>query len=102
MKIFSIIFEIFFSIFLPSRNISFGFAQTILPGRNFARFILMLFILFNLIMRAAYQGKQFEFMGLEMRRPDVQSIDEMIEQNFTLHFLKSREIFFTEMEFMHR
>jgi hypothetical protein len=33
-----------------------------LPGRNFARFILMQFILFSLIVRTGYQGVQFDMM----------------------------------------
>jgi hypothetical protein len=33
-----------------------------LPGRNFARFILMQFILFSLVVRTGYQGVQFDMM----------------------------------------
>lgn len=40
----------------------FGQSQNILPGRNFARYHLMLFILFCLIIRTAYQGVQYELM----------------------------------------
>lgn len=40
----------------------FGECQNILPTRNFARYILMLFILFCLIIRSAYQGVQYEMM----------------------------------------
>lgn len=55
-----------------------------LPGRNFARFILMLFVLFSLVMRTAYQGKQFEFIQKEMRKKNVQTIDELVKLNYTL------------------
>jgi hypothetical protein len=34
----------------------------ILPGRNFARFNLMMYILFCLVIRTAYQGVQFNMM----------------------------------------
>jgi hypothetical protein len=40
----------------------FGQSQNILPGRNFSRFLLMLFILFCLVIRTAYQGVQFDMM----------------------------------------
>lgn len=40
----------------------FGQGQSILPGRNFARYLLMLFILFCLIIRTGYQGVQFEMI----------------------------------------
>jgi hypothetical protein len=63
----------------------FGLGQVVLPKRNFPRFLLMIFILFSLIIRTAYQGKLFEFLQKEMRKPEVQSIEEMIEKNFTFH-----------------
>lgn len=40
----------------------FGQSQNILPTRSFARYILMLFTILNLILRTAYQGVQFEMM----------------------------------------
>jgi hypothetical protein len=57
----------------------------VLPARNFARFNLILYILFCLIIRTAYQGVQFELMLKEVRPRDVQSIDELIEKNFTIY-----------------
>lgn len=61
----------------------FGVGQLTLPGRNFARYLLMMFILFCLIIRTAYQGKMFEFLQQEMRKPEVKSVEEMIANNFT-------------------
>lgn len=61
-----------------------------LPGRNFARFILMVFILFSLVMRTAYQGKQFEFLQKEMKKKNVQTIDELMLRNYTFVCLSSR------------
>lgn len=40
----------------------FGQSHNILPGRNFARYHLMIFILFCLVIRTGYQGVQFELM----------------------------------------
>lgn len=65
--------------------IVFGFSQDPLPQRNFTRFLLIVFILYCLIMRTAWQGKMFEFMQQDMRKPEVKSIEEMIEKNFTLY-----------------
>lgn len=53
-------------------------------------------------MRTAYQGMQFEFMMKEMRRPDVQTIDEMIEKNFTLYMPDAKFKHFSNMDFMNR
>lgn len=51
--------------------------------------MLMMYVLFCLVMRTAYQGKQFEFLTKEMRQPDVQIIDEMVQQNFILHVVQT-------------
>jgi hypothetical protein len=45
-----------------SSIILFGGGLVVLPSRNFARFILMQYTLFALIMRTGYQGVQFELM----------------------------------------
>lgn len=49
----------------PAFNMVIGFfgqSQNILPRRNFARFLLMVYILFCLIIRTGYQGIQFQLM----------------------------------------
>lgn len=40
----------------------FGQEQKLLPGRNFARYLLMMFVLFCLVIRTAYQSVQFDIM----------------------------------------
>lgn len=40
----------------------FGQSQTILPTKSFARYLLMMFIIFSMIIRTGYQGVQFEIM----------------------------------------
>lgn len=40
----------------------FGQSQNVLPSRSFARFLLMIFILFCLVTRTAYQGVQFDMI----------------------------------------
>lgn len=67
----------------------FGFGQTVLPRRNFARFILMMFILFCLIMRNAYQGKMFEFLTSDVRKKAATTIEETIERGMTLYAQES-------------
>lgn len=70
----------------PGQNMSrafFGISQTILPGRNFARYLLMMFILFCLIIRTAYQSKMFEFLQKEIRKPEFKLIQELIKNNFS-------------------
>lgn len=76
----------------------FGLGQIVLPRRNFARYLLMMFILFCLIMRTAYQGKMFEFLQKPMRKPAVKTIAEMIEKNFTLYCSHTDVEFFKSMD----
>jgi hypothetical protein len=53
------------------------------PGRNFARFVLMLFILWSLIIRTCYQSNLYEFLQKDLREATIQSIEELYEKNFT-------------------
>jgi hypothetical protein len=54
------------------------------PGRNFARYLLMLFIIWSLIFRTCYQSMMFQNMTTDMRHPRVKTVDELVDQNFTL------------------
>lgn len=93
----------------PGTNILrvfFGDPQHILPGRNFARLLFMFFALYCIIMRTAYQGKMFEFMKKNITKPELQSIEDMIENNYTfcsvsLGFDSFKKVF-REMDFIKR
>lgn len=70
----------------PSLNVAahfFDISQPTLPRGNFGRILLTIFIFYCLIIRTAWQGKMFEFLQKEMRKPEIQSIEEMIERNFS-------------------
>lgn len=89
----------------PSLNVTgtlFGISQTILPRRNFARFLLTLFIILCLVLRTAWQGKMFDFLQKDMRHPEVQSIEEMIEKNFTFYMLKNFKDHFKDSDLVRR
>lgn len=71
----------------PSLNIAviwFGLSQINLPPRNFARFLVIQFIFYSLIMRTAWQGKVYEFMQKDMRKRQIRDIDEVAGQNFSI------------------
>ncbi|CRK91817.1 CLUMA_CG005442, isoform A [Clunio marinus] len=63
----------------------FGVGQTILPRRNFARILLIMFILYSLIIRTAYQGKSFEFLQKDMKRKGVQTVKDLFDKNYTIY-----------------
>jgi len=76
----------------PSINVLiafFGLGQTILPTRSFARFLLMLWIIWSLIFRTCYQGKLFEYLSGDGRKPQIQSIGEMLDRNYS-YFVHTR------------
>lgn len=58
--------------------------QITLPGRNFARFLLMMFMIWSLIIRTCYQSKMFENLQSDMRHPRVKTFADFNEMNFTL------------------
>jgi len=66
----------------------FGIGQIVLPGRNFARFILMLYIMWCLIIRTAYQGVLYEFLKSDGRKQQNFSVEHFLDGNTgnaTLH-----------------
>jgi len=86
--------------FIIGRNISspalnilaifFGISQYVLPNRNFARFLLMLFLIWSLIIRTCYQGLLYEYLQGDGRKPQIKTIQEMLDRNFT-YYIHARE-----------
>ena len=64
-----------FSIFI-------GNQQKNVPRRNFARFLLTMFLIYSLIIRTLYQGSFFLLMNSNQNHKEVQSITEMVEENY--------------------
>jgi ABC-type amino acid transport substrate-binding protein len=63
-----------------------------LPTRNFARTLFCIFLLYSLIVRNSYTGALFNFIKTNnVRRPPLNSIDAMVEENFTFYMLKSAQ-----------
>ena len=59
-----------------------GGVQTILPRRNFARFLLIMFLIYSLIVRTLYQGSFYKISHSNKYHKEPQTIDEMIKNNF--------------------
>lgn len=62
-----------------------GLCQTIIPKGSFARFLLMTFLLFSLVMRTLYQGAFFKLMKSNEQTKEVQSVDEMMRKDFKIY-----------------
>lgn len=85
--------------FIFGRNISsptlgliqifFGIGLVQTPGRNFARYQFMMFTLYCLIIRTAYQGVMFEIMTTDVRKPTVNTYEDVIDQNIPVKLSRS-------------
>jgi len=76
----------------------FGLSQVTLPARNFARFLLTLFIIWCLIIRTGYLGLLFEFMQGDKRKPEIKTIKELFQHNFTFVLDRTGLFFKKQME----
>jgi hypothetical protein len=72
-------------------NVFLNGAQMRVPGRNFARFLLMMFIIWSLIIRTCYQSMLYENLQKDMRKPRIKTFDELNEKNFTIFVPKEPE-----------
>lgn len=66
-----------------------GVSMPLLPTKNFARSLLMMFLLFSIVKRTLYQGALFQFLQSDDRNKEVQSIDEVVEENFKVFMMPS-------------
>lgn len=66
-----------------------GGSMTVLPKNNFARTLLMMFILFLIVQRTLYQAAMFQFMQKNDRKEEIQTIDELVEKNFKVSMIVS-------------
>ncbi|KAG5666104.1 hypothetical protein PVAND_017793, partial [Polypedilum vanderplanki] len=81
------------SIHFPAFNVVgtfFGISQSRVPISNFPRMVLMFFILFCLVIRTAYQGVFFEMMATKMHKPVAETVNDLIEQNYTIYARHNR------------
>lgn len=57
--------------------------QLRVPGRNFARFIFVLFIIWSLIIRTCFQSELFKCLQADFRKNSVGSFEELVSNGFT-------------------
>ncbi|XP_070496109.1 uncharacterized protein [Chironomus tepperi] len=63
-------------------SVCIGLPQLVLPQRNFARFILMMFIILCLIIRSIYLGSLYKTLQSDLRHKEPQVIDELIDKDY--------------------
>lgn len=70
-------------------SITFGVSMYRLPCRNFARFLLMVFVLFCLVQRNLYVGSLFRFMQSDDHHKELSSLNEIVEKGFDIFMYHS-------------
>lgn len=86
--------------YLNTLNVFLGgsLAQSQSPKRNFARTILCFFMLYCLVVRNSYTGALFTFIRSDViRKPTLNSIDEMVEKDFTFFMIPTAAELTTEI-----
>ncbi|KAM7348599.1 uncharacterized protein ACRADG_007876 [Cochliomyia hominivorax] len=56
-----------------------------LPKRNFARFLLAVFLLYTIIFRSAYSGALYNLLQDGRQRHTYKTISELVDNNFTIY-----------------
>lgn len=71
--------------YLSIISIALGVSLPSFSSKNYVRLLIMSFILFSLVLQAAYQGLLFTFIQADGKLSEAQSIDEMVEKDFKFH-----------------
>jgi hypothetical protein len=82
--------------------IIFGLGQTVLPRKSFARFLLVMFIILCLILRTCHQSLLYTLMQAEIRKPELETVNEAIEKGYTFILPESDAIVLKESYFKER
>ena len=73
---------------MPALNVArifFGIAQARTPKETFSRIILLVFILYCLVIRTAYQGVFYEMITTDMKRDLPLTLDDLFVKNYTIY-----------------
>lgn len=69
---------------LNMAQIFFGIGLVKISGQDFARYLFMMFTLFCLVMRNAYQGKMFEFITGDLRHPKAETVQDIFDMELPI------------------
>ncbi|XP_055611403.1 uncharacterized protein LOC129758007 [Uranotaenia lowii] len=78
-------------------NVLFGGSSYKLPGRNFARYLLMMWILYCLILRTIYQQALFNFLQQSPIHLAAATLPKFIESNLPVYVIPSEVYVFNQM-----
>lgn len=80
-------------------NISLGGAMSSnkLPFRNFARTLLMIWLISSLVLRNAYQGKLFDSLRGSQRNQPFFELNKLYESNLKLYLLDAFYVYISDL-----
>lgn len=85
--------------FFKPMNVFLGGTLTKLPTQTFARSLLCMFLLYCIVIRNSYTGALFNFIASDkFRRPTMQSVDEMAQQDFHFYMIPPNVELISKME----
>lgn len=88
--------------YLDLWNVLLGGSQIKLPVRNFARFLLMSFVMFCLVMRSCYTGSLFNIMKNDISSREIKSIAELDSLGYTFYIYDTLNARLKDEKFMKR
>lgn len=56
-----------------------------MPQRNFARYILSIWLLYTFVLRSAYSGALFQILQDGSGKNNLQTLDQVVEHNYTIY-----------------
>ncbi|XP_055910413.1 uncharacterized protein LOC129944775 [Eupeodes corollae] len=65
-------------------NVFLGGPLTVLPRRNFARYILLVWLMYTMVLRNAYSGELYIMLQDSSSIRNLQTAEELVEKNFTI------------------
>ncbi|XP_059619126.1 glutamate receptor U1-like [Phlebotomus argentipes] len=83
--------------FINTINIFLGGCVPVVPRRNFARFLLMLWIFASLVIRSSYQGALFSFLKDSRNVTVVDTFEEMLNEGFRIYGVEGSRKYFDSL-----
>ncbi|XP_062708043.1 uncharacterized protein LOC134288162 [Aedes albopictus] len=83
--------------YLNMMNIFFGGALERTPSRNFARTLLLLWILFCFVIRTLYQGSLYQYLQRTMNHDPLESMDDIDRSGIRYYMMEIGQRYFVTM-----
>ncbi|XP_059619125.1 uncharacterized protein LOC132263398 [Phlebotomus argentipes] len=81
--------------FINTINVFLGGCVSVTPRRNFARFLLMVWILMSLVIRSSYQGALFKILKENRNASAADTLSKMHKQGLKIYGVDSLKKYFT-------